>query len=286
MSITEVLERGLPSLGQGSTASNSSESGSGSTSSSSYSTPTITPPSIAGNPHIWRSGKPAGTVFIAMGSVVGFILAAIVLMYFVSAYISHRNAKKQRYDAIDHEFQAHISKSAGTEFFNSEKNQYSDKLSSQMPMLSNHSMVRMLDPQGPERLSPSITNMGSQLTVAQEPYSLLQGQNAAAQNRQSLFISPTVEVVNQQRRSMFMPGTNASSSSLVSEISPELNRPERAASPERKKGHQARSKSNLGSTVASAKSSSPSPENSQARATPFQRAEAPSMYLEKLLEDD
>ncbi|SCU94312.1 LAFA_0F21088g1_1 [Lachancea sp. 'fantastica'] len=284
MVATGVLKRGLPSLKQDPTASATSGS---SNSKATFAVPTITPPSIAGNPHILGSSRPSGTVFIAVGSIVGFILAAIVTTYVVSAYISHSNAKKQRYISIDNEFNAHVNGGSGRDAYDSEKSQFfSDRLTP--PLRSNHNMVRLLDSQNnSSKVSQVSTNRDEMSELPQEPYSTLQG-SAAVPNRRSLFISPTVEVVNQQRRNMMIPNPAASSSSLVSEPSPELNRPERAASPERKKGQQTRQKSNLSTSVASSsnKRNSLSPVTSQAREVPLQRPNAPSMYLEKLLDDD
>ncbi|CEP62152.1 uncharacterized protein LALA0_S04e09010g [Lachancea lanzarotensis] len=280
MVATEVLKRALPSLTQGTTAT---ADGSGAASTSSFPVPTITPPSMAGNPHILGSSRPSGTVFIAVGSIVGFFLAAIVTMYVVSAYISRSNANKQRYLAIDSEFNAHVN---GGDMYKTEKSRFSEKFSPQMR--SSPNMVRLLDsPNNGSKVSQSSTPRDEMHEFPQELYSTLQG-STAAPNRRSLFISPTVEVVNQQRRNMMIPSVNASSSSLLSESSPELNRPERAASPERRKGQQTRQKSNLGTNVASSssKKASPPPETWQARETPLQRSKAPSMYLEKLLDDD
>ncbi|SCV05435.1 LANO_0H07426g1_1 [Lachancea nothofagi CBS 11611] len=266
-----VVERDLPTL---------TTSSSGSSSNTSYPTPSITPPSIKGNPFIWSSDKPSGTIFIAVGSIVGFILIAIILAYFISAYISQRQTEKQRYDAVDHEFNSHVNGDGG--FYETEKSQF---IAKNPPQNSKNSVIRLLDAQEPGRASPILTNQASNSSLAQEFYSSIQDQNAA-QNRKSLFISPTVEVINQQRKSMLMQNMNTSSSSLLSESSPELNKPERAASPDRKKGHQSRSKSNLSFNVTSANSKSTSPDSAALRETPVQRPKAPSMYLEKMLEDN
>ncbi|SCU88440.1 LADA_0E10154g1_1 [Lachancea dasiensis] len=278
-----VARRALPALTTASSsgASTASATGDTSTSTSSYAVPTITPPSAKGNPHIWTSDKPSGTVFIAVGSVVGSILLAIVLMYLVSAYISRRHTEKQRYDVIDSEFQSYMNSHSGG-MFDHEKFQFGVGKKRSSRMSPTRSTIRLLDAQEPSEQPLALSPHASNTSIPQELYSSLQDQNAAL-NRKSLFISPTVEIVNQQRKAVLQNGNN-SSPSLISEPGSDLSKPERAASPERRKAPQTRHKSNLSSSVVSAKSSSNSPENIQLQDSAIQRAKVPSQYLEELLE--
>lgn len=278
-----MFERAMPKLTSGSQTASSSKK---------FATPTITPPSIKGNPHIWSSNKPSGTVFIAVGSIVGFIFLVIVLAYVISAYISRRQTDKLRYESVDHEFHSHVNGPASKvnlfskripreDSYDSEKAGFLSK-AAQTPQ--SRSVARLLDMQEPERMSPGLTHHDSTTSLAQEFYSSIQDQNTA-QNRKSLFISPTVEVINQQRKSMLLQNLGNSTTSLISEPGTDLNRPERAASPSRKAPHQSRNKTSLSSALTSVKSRSTSPGKGSLREKPLDRAKIPSAYLEKMLED-
>ncbi|CAR25011.1 KLTH0G09570p [Lachancea thermotolerans CBS 6340] len=270
-----MFERAMPSLTNAGKAS----------STKTYTTPTITPPSIKGNPHIWSSDKPSGTLFIAVGSVVGFIFLIIALAYIVSAYISRRQTEKLRFETIDQEFQSHVGGKSYSKLGNSDDPEKSGFLSKAVHTPQSRSVARLLDRPDFQQPSPALSNQDSSTSLAQEFYSSIRDQTAA-QNRKSLFISPTVEIVNQQRKSAVLQNMNNSVSSLVSDSGAELNKPEKAAPSTRKAMYKARNKSSMGSAVGIAKSRSTSPVKSGLRDKPLDRAKTPSVYLDKMFEDE
>ena len=114
-------------------------------------------------------------------------------------------------------------------------------------------------------------------------------------NRSSLFISPTLEVTQQQqaKNSRLIETSNIyngddfsmmSTDSLV--IDNDMNKPRRAASPERKKKiredihYHMRNKSSLGLGASDSLPSSPTKNNSQ------RHKKTPSMFLDDMLMDD
>lgn len=252
---------------------------------SSFTTPTITPPSARGNPNVWTSNKPSGTVFIAVGSVAGCIFMAILFWYFITAYISRRNTKRMQYDSIEKQFHSHVDGSYPTVSspFDSTSTDYDDIMDEKPSGLSHkksysHSMIRLLGPNDSSNSSPPLSglNNGSSPALPQERFSAIT--DNALQNRKSLFISPTVEVMNQQRKSALFHNVNNSVSSIVSSDldSADLNKPERSVPSERAKKSHNRPRSSLGNVVTSA----------PVRKTNGHTRQTPSMYLESMLEDD
>ncbi|EEQ40391.1 putative vacuolar membrane protein [Clavispora lusitaniae] len=59
-----------------------------------FTTPSVTVPPNHNNPYIHRTNHPSGTVFIAVGSIVGFILLAFLAFYVVKSILASRLAKK------------------------------------------------------------------------------------------------------------------------------------------------------------------------------------------------
>lgn len=91
-SISTLIKRsGMPTA---TTASSSSSSSSSSSVSADYTTPAITVPPSSDNPYISRPTSPSGTVFIAVGAVVGFILLAFLLFYAVRSFLASKLAKR------------------------------------------------------------------------------------------------------------------------------------------------------------------------------------------------
>ncbi|SCW01994.1 LAFE_0E11804g1_1 [Lachancea fermentati] len=272
-----------------STSTSGTSTGTGSSSTLSYSVPTITPPSTEGNPNIWSAGQPSGTIFIAVGAIVGTAFLALLIWYFATAYISRRQTQKLRLESIDQQFRSHISDtfpdasngfdSSAKEIYDLEKDApYKGSNPSWHKKSNSHSMIRLLGSDNADDYPQRRTSQDSGSSIPQEMFSSIQDSNQA-QNRRSLFISPTVEISNQHRRSRLLQNMNNSVSSLVSglEPNPELNKPERAASPERKKKSFNRNQSSQGGTA---------PSLSPTRRMKADRKETPSMYLEHMLEDN
>lgn len=65
-----------------------------STSSTAVATPTVTVPSNSNNPFMRQSSLPEGTVFIAVGAILGGIVVAIFAWHIALAFIHKRNLKK------------------------------------------------------------------------------------------------------------------------------------------------------------------------------------------------
>lgn len=59
-----------------------------------YTTPSITVPANSANPYILRDVNPSGTVFIAVGAIVGAILLGFVLFHLINSLTASRLAKK------------------------------------------------------------------------------------------------------------------------------------------------------------------------------------------------
>ncbi|QLL35070.1 hypothetical protein HG536_0H04460 [Torulaspora globosa] len=95
--MSEVMldERGLPNLNSTTTSISSSVS---STSSSAQSTSaTFTPfiPSSEGNKYVYHATHTGGTVFIAVGSCLAFILGIVLVVWIVFGFSSWRSARKE-----------------------------------------------------------------------------------------------------------------------------------------------------------------------------------------------
>lgn len=74
-------------------------------SSTSSAIPTIVPPSADNNPYILGKSKhPDGTVFIAVGTLVGFIFLALLVRWVTLSVLSRRNAKRSSYEPTDRDF--------------------------------------------------------------------------------------------------------------------------------------------------------------------------------------
>lgn len=62
-----------------------------------YTTPSVGVPTGVDNPYIYQSTKPLGTVFIAVGSVVAFILLGFVVFHLIKSITASSTAKKNLY---------------------------------------------------------------------------------------------------------------------------------------------------------------------------------------------
>ncbi|CAI4051865.1 hypothetical protein SUVZ_14G2620 [Saccharomyces uvarum] len=269
---SHTTSKSLPSL---STALSSSK-----TSSSSLITPTITPPSTLGNPFILNADhKPNGIVYIVVGAVIGAIFVSIFIWWLYSSYLARRSAMNASYPKDSKYFykghHKHTSSLQSNPFdINDEKSFMQDDWDSMSQLESNEETISPFNP-------------------IQDPF---------ADNRRSLFISPTLQVSqyekghsrNQSRDTInsFIGGQSLYTGNYMEDEEEEeeeerklnLDRPQRVASPERKekkissmKGYHKKSKSSLGLIpVASATSNTSSPKKAHKR-------QAPSMFLDDIL---
>lgn len=302
MSYPTLAKRSMPKLESGSftqsastTASTASQTSSASA--ASYS-PVVTPPSADGNPNVWKSNNvPEGTVYIAVGSTAGAIFAVILIWYVISRYLSRRAAKESTYEnraQLNAGNWGH-STPGGVYGKGDEKELYQSLMdhSERNDLKPKKSLIGLLGGTTDGLRASSSFDTSPEPDVDDELIEGYQERFNPVQDfvpnhfpRNSLFISPTLEVVQQQQQSKNAQGRlnhfhNLSVSSLpsTSESSKNLDRPERAASPERKpkaygRYHQ-RNKSSLGVSEHS-KSGSESEPNKQ----------APSQFLNNLLEGD
>ncbi|CAI4036046.1 hypothetical protein SMKI_14G2610 [Saccharomyces mikatae IFO 1815] len=270
--VSRTSFKSLPSL--------SSSVSSWKTSSSSLIVPTITPPSTLGNPFILNSAnKLNGTVYIAVGAVIGAVFFSILVWWLVSNYLARRSSIVPSYAKSSKNFykghHKHSSSLQSNPFdINDEKSYMQDDWDSMSNLESNHY---------DDTVSP--------FNPIQDPF---------ADNRKNLFISPTLQVSQyekshsrQQSRdtNIFIDDLSLYAGTYLEEEEEEeeekrlnMNRPQRAASPERKEkkinsmeGYHKRNQSSLGLIpVASATSNTSSPKKAHKR-------QAPSMFLDDVL---
>ncbi|QID87718.1 hypothetical protein GRS66_010400 [Saccharomyces pastorianus] len=270
---SHTTSKSLPSLN---TALSSSK-----TSSSSLIAPTITPPSTLGNPFILNAAhKTNGTVYIAVGAIIGAIFVSIFIWWLYSSYLARRSAINVSYPNDSKSFykghHKHTSSLQNNPFdINDEKSFMQDDWDSISQLESNEENVSPFNP-------------------IQDPF---------ADNRRNLFISPTLQVSQHEKghsrhqsrdtissfiddKSLYIGNymENQEDEEDEEERKLNLNRPQRAASPERKekktnsmKGYHKKNKSSLGLIpVASATSNTSSPKKAHKR-------QAPSMFLDDIL---
>lgn len=299
MSVIEGVVKALPELTTTSTSASASATETASTTTQ-YSV-SVTPPSAARNPNVWRTHKPDGTVFIAVGSIVGAMFLGMLLWSVITSHLSRRIAKKS---LREDQYRRH--NRAGSAFYDddkeltpghysSEHGETAEKVRrSRLSLLGNGSRLResnsseLVPGYEPEWVEP----------VTQEIFNPIQDP-FTRYNRNSLFISPTIEVAQkpnllpgQRSRLLEKPyhQSSLSATSLLSsdEINSTLNKPERAASPERKSkkgvsGHHKRNKSSIGLTPANSSSSSSNDNTNDRRPRGGHQKQTPSMYLEDML---
>lgn len=305
----EIDARDLPKLSTSTAATTptvSSSSKSKSSTSTSY-TATVTPPSAAGNPNIWNPNhRPDGTIFIAVGSIVGAIIAAAFLWWIVTSYISRRTARKAFRGNLEGQFRSHIvspleyDHDDDKEMFLSMKN-----ISGSSDDLANRSKVNLLSTGGKSKSDLRDSTSWDSLPEFQPNLDIrnpLEKTSAIEDNfpnhykRNSLFVSPTIEVLQQQHGSRAKlreqeAHSKTLSSSSMTASSDDLNKPERAASPERKPKKtpvNTYHKRNNSSIVLS--QGSPSKDSAghgkpdfTSNQTKGHRKKTPSMYLEDML---
>ncbi|KAG0667860.1 hypothetical protein C6P45_005274 [Maudiozyma exigua] len=279
-------------------------------------TPTITPPSPEGNPHILQMVDipPRGTVFIAVGACVGAIFVAILIWWAISTYISHRNTKHNGQNIYNDNGNVINSGSYDGRFGHRQQNSLVSQFTSSTYSDNNSSNFEKDEEKvnSSERISTtrSLFNLTRNTTrepflddisfdynePEQETFNVIQNDSFMYNNnRSSLFISPTLEVSQQQqaRNGTLIDTSNIyngddfsmmSTDSLV--IDNDINKPRRAASPERKKKvredihYHMRNKSSLGLGANDSLPSSPTKNNSQ------RHKKTPSMFLDDMLTDD
>lgn len=292
-----------------------------SSSSSATPTPTIVPPSADGNPYISKMTNlpPNGTVFIAVGACVGAIFLAIFIWWALSLYISSKNTKhdKQLYYPNNNASVNNFSQSGrGHRHQNSLMSQvtqstFSDS-SSRFADLDEEKLIPIEKVQTKKslfnlNLTRTLTGgddlAGDALTIDYndpevQMFNAIHDDTLGENNRRNLFVSPTLEVFQQQqqttpvrtsRYSEFQYMQNEGNLSNISIDSSYMNTnlesPSRAASPERKRKvreeshYESRNQSAIGLVATS--SLPPSP----VKGGNLYHKKSPSMYLDDMLAD-
>lgn len=156
----------------------SSTTTSASTSSSSYAIPTITPPSSDGNPNIWKSKAPSGTVFIGVGAVAGFIFLSFILVLFIKKLLAKRTAK----NTLSLDSESGAASMMGGRI--GEKSIYGHS--------ANPSTIKIpLLYEQPEKSYNDLSD-----TLLKPEQNLFSTLDSDYNKRRSMFISPTAEVMN------------------------------------------------------------------------------------------
>ncbi|KAH3687005.1 hypothetical protein WICPIJ_002030 [Wickerhamomyces pijperi] len=279
-------------------------------------TPTITPPSAASNPNIWRSSAPEGTVFIAFGAIAGSAFLALFIFLILRRWWADRNTRTAlSFDSDAHErFLVHedsnmnlkASKSSdkiSNPFLSSSKSDSSDSGSS-----DEHKYPQLYDKSG---YNDSVTNVSDAYLKAPENfYSTLELQGSN-NKRKSMFVSPTAEVMhlrNQVAASNLDPGhpnsTNSSVTGLTAPVGPRNSRVFSTLNSFAAGNNDSGSlfSSHNGSTVGAAVPAQrlnnhkrdismdsvtlQSPDRSQTRGNNRHNKNVPSVYLDSMFEDD
>ena len=176
--LTTTTEKQLPKL----TTTSTGES---------FSTPPIGVPPSHNNPYIIRQHNPSGTVFIAVGAIVGAILLGFVLYHFIVSVTASRLAKKSL--ASD--------KQMYEKYHNNNNTAYASIGGSNMtPQTSLNFNGEYLSKFS--FLTPSRTNLGfggSQVGDNSTIYASESGTATSKHDLTKMFISPTAEVMQHKR---------------------------------------------------------------------------------------
>lgn len=199
MSELTLDKRGLPNLNSTTTSTPSSVS---STSSSTQSTSaTFTPyiPSAEGNKYVYHATHTGGTVFIAVGSCLAFILGIVLVIWIIFGFSSWRSARKE-YKLKDMEekcqYDPFFYKEASDSSDSDERSDMSEKVLKNKPStLSLYSLT-----------STSVLNL-----LNQKSDSAGGDQHAhQSNNRRSMFISPIELLQNDANRTTLWANDNTS----------------------------------------------------------------------------
>lgn len=249
----------------------------------SFTTPSVTVPPNSQNPYIVRTTNPSGTVFIAVGAIVGVILLGFILYHLIVSLSASRLAKKSVYDdkQIFENYQSNNNTAYGltpsTTFTFGNPNQSIAKL----PLLNGS--------------KTGLTSSGSQLGDTSTLYQSDVGVPTSKHDLTKMFISPTEEVMTHHRAKSTQFGgsianlniLNGSNSNLASPgqhvpslyMNNETNNSDYSLSTNTKsqtQSNRASHLSNLGAASAGADNSLNVKHN---------RKTIPSMYLEDLIDE-
>lgn len=190
-------------------------------SSDSYTTPPVTVPPNTKNPYIMREDNPSGTVFIAVGAIVGAIILLFILYHLVKSFTASRMAKRslagdkalfEKYQSNNNTAYGGLGHQSPSLNLNSEYHLSVAKL----PLLSHHRSRSVLNG----------FNTGSMSQVGDT--STIYASETGATSKQDLtkmFVSPTAEIMTHKKtKSGLGPQLFGGSSSNLSHPTPATNR--------------------------------------------------------------
>ncbi|KAI5968878.1 hypothetical protein CANMA_002052 [Candida margitis] len=201
-------ETGMPSL---------------SSSTDSYTTPSVSVPPNNNNPFIIRQHNPSGTVFIAVGAIVGAILLGFIFYHLILSLTASRVAKKtstndrilyEKYESNNNNAYGYSNMTPTSTLNNFEyKSHHHGSSISKLPLL-NRSFGNLA---GGSQAGDNSTIYQSDVAVP-----------AAKHDLTKMFISPTAEVMQHKRNKSYNPSlTNlpfGGSASNLASPSPATNR--------------------------------------------------------------
>lgn len=151
-----------------------------SSSSESYSTPSVSVPPNHDNPYILRTSAVSGTVFIAVGAIVGTILLAFILYHLIKSIRASSLAKKEMFDDKQMYEKYHNNNNTAYGLTPSIMNADYQQSVSKLPLLSHHRSKSVLSGFG-----------GDNSTI----YASEAGQQTTSHDMTRMFISPTAEAM-------------------------------------------------------------------------------------------
>lgn len=170
-----------------------------SSSTESYTTPSVSVPPNNNNPFIIRQHNPSGTVFIAVGAIVGAILVGFILYHLIVSLTASRLAKKtsandrilyEKYESNNNNAYGYSSMTPTSTLNNFEyRSHHHGSSISKLPLL-NRSFVNL--PGGGSQSGDSSTIYQSDVMVP-----------ASKNDLTKMFISPTAEVMQHKKSRSF-----------------------------------------------------------------------------------
>ncbi|CAI5756501.1 unnamed protein product [Candida verbasci] len=166
-----------------------------------YTTPSISVPANDNNPYIVRQYNPSGTVFIAVGSIVGAILLGFILYHLILSIAASRLAKRVRnddkkfYEKYQNNNHSAYGLTPQSTLFTTEYHNHHSSIS-KLPLLNQT-----------KSFMGNFGNNGSQHGDTSTIYQSEYDNNVATSKHDltKMFISPTAEVMQHKRVKSYNP---------------------------------------------------------------------------------
>ncbi|CCK71970.1 uncharacterized protein KNAG_0I01850 [Huiozyma naganishii CBS 8797] len=254
----------LPALSTRAALTTSSSSSTAAASTTAVVREAIVLPSAEDNPYIYHADdRPEGTVFIAVGSIAAFIGIAIAMWWAVTKYLSHKYTKeKELFDQnnLNYSYMEKQQRWGGYRVASDESlfgidssnngsiGGYKEQLLT--PIVSNtsnddnkpRSDIGAASPWQGHGAGAVATQLDD--NILHTPFNPIQDTLQVESNRRSMFISPTIELIQHQRGRTADPTGRHSvynhnsevalGSNITDDKTGDLNEPRRTASPQRR----------------------------------------------------